>query len=76
MVDFSILVGLVMMVAGLWKKAGLNEQLIPILNVVVAILLTLIWSTDAAIIDRFQQGLIIGLSASGVYDIGKCFKTY
>jgi len=74
MIDFSILLCIVMTAAQLWKKVGLNNDLIPLLNVLTAIVLSLIWKTELDLLIRIQQGLIIGLSASGVYDMYKCFK--
>jgi len=40
-----------------------------------AIILSLVLKADLAFISRIQQGLVIGLSASGIYDVYKCFKS-
>ena len=74
MIDFSVMIFIVMGVAQLWKKLGLDVNLIPVLNVLVAMILSSIWLNDLALLYRLQQGLIIGLSASGVYDVGMGFK--
>jgi len=76
MIDFSMMVFIVMNIAQLWKKSGLNAQLIPLLNVLVAMLLSLIWLGDLEFSLRIQQGLIIGLAASGTYDVCMSFKKY
>lgn len=68
MTDLGVMMGIIMIMAQLWKKMGLRTDLIPFLNLVVALALTLIPLTELDLVDRIQQGLIIGLAASGVYD--------
>ena len=70
MMDFGALMGIVMGMAQLWKKLGLTSRWIPLLNVGVAISLALIWLSELDMMTRLQQGLIIGLAASGLYDVG------
>jgi len=76
MVEYSLLTCIVIAVAQLWKKVGLNTDLIPLLNICVATLLSIIFTADLELLSRIQQGLIIGLAASGTYDLGKCFKKF
>ena len=74
MIDVSVIACIVMGIAQLWKKLKLNEDWIPMINVVVAILLSLVWFDDLQLLFRLQQGLIIGLSASGAYDVCNSVK--
>ena len=73
MVDFSVKVCLIMSIAQLWKKSGLKTELIPLLNILVGMLLTFFLLEDFNVTILLQQGLVLGLSASGVYDVGSCF---
>ena len=74
MIDFGAMVCIVMCVAQLWKKSGLKKELIPLLNLLVGLLLSFIWFGDLSYPELIQQGLIVGLSASGVYEVGACLK--
>lgn len=74
MIDFSVIIYIVMGVAQLSKKTRFNPRFIPLLNVAVAITLSLIWMEGLDYIIRIQQGLLIGLSASGVYDVCMSMK--
>jgi len=73
MIEFSAMVGLVIVVAQIWKKIGLSTELIPLLNVCIAVVLSLIFFDEFELSYLIQQGILIGLSASGIYDVGKCF---
>jgi len=73
MIEFSAMVGLVIVVAQIGKKMGLSADLIPLLNICVALALSLIFFSGLETSYRVQQGILIGLSASGIYDVGKCF---
>ena len=74
MVEFGTFVCLIMIIAQTWKKLGLNTDLIPLLNVILGLILSYVFFNDLNHLYRLQQGIVIGLSASGIYDIGKCFK--
>ena len=74
MLEFGTLVYLIMVIAQTWKKLGLNADLIPILNVILGLILSLILFGELEFLYRIKQGLMIGLSASGTHDIGRCFK--
>jgi len=76
MVDFSMITALVIGIAQLSKKAGLNPYLIPVLNVLVGSALSLLLLNEPTMLDNIQQGLIIGLSASGFYDLCTNTKKY
>jgi len=74
MIDVGVIVCMVMGIAQLWKKLKLNTNWIPVLNVLVALLLSLVWFDDLQLLFRLQQGLMIGLSASGAYDVCNSVK--
>jgi len=74
MIEVSALICLVMVIAQAWKKLGLNRDLIPLLNVISGLFLSLLFFNELEILCRIQQGVMIGLAASGIYDIGTCFK--
>ena len=74
MIDLGVKVCLIMSIAQLWKKSGLKTELIPLLNVSTGLLLTFFWLEEFNLMIFIQQGLILGLSASGVYDVGSCFR--
>jgi len=74
MIDFSVKICLIMSIAHIWKKSGLKTELIPLLNILIGLLLTFFWLEDFDLMTLIQQGLVLGLSASGVYDVGSCFQ--
>ena len=74
MMDFSVMIGLIMGVSQLLKKTGLNPQVIPLLNVLVGIGLTTLYLPTFDLMVVVQQGLLLGLSASGVYDVCMSFE--
>jgi len=74
MVDFSMMVGIVMGISQLLKKTGLDPRVIPIFNVLLSIGLSSVYFSDLGFLASLQQGLIIGLSASGMYDVCASFK--
>jgi len=47
---------------------------IPLLNMVVSIVLSLLLIPRMTLVERIFQGFIIGLSASGFCDVCKSFK--
>jgi len=73
MIEFSAIAGLVIVVAQIAKKMGLNNDLIPLLNICAALAFSLIFFGELELSEQIQQGFLIGLSASGIYDVGKCF---
>jgi len=74
MVEFSTMVGIIMGISQLLKKIGLDPRVIPIFNVLLGTGLSLLYSNDFDFLESIQQGLIIGLSASGMYDVCMSFK--
>ena len=76
MADFSVITTLVIGIAQLSKKMGFNPCLIPLLNVVIGMTLSLFLLRDSTLLDSIQQGLMIGLSASGFYELCTNTKKY
>jgi len=74
MVDFSMMVAVVMINAQLLKKIGFNPQTIPLMNVLFGLILSILCFPNLHLLENIQQGLLIGLSASGVYDVCMGFK--
>jgi len=73
MVDFSVIVAIVIGAAQLSKKVGFNPELIPLLNVLMGMALSMLLLNEPTMLENVQQGLLIGLSASGFYDL--CINT-
>jgi len=71
-----MMVGIVMAISQLFKKTGLNPRVIPIFNVLLGTGLSLLYFNNLGILESIQQGLLVGLSASGMYDVCTSFKTY
>jgi len=76
MVEFGTQVCLIISISHFWKKSGLKSELVPLLNLLMGLLLTFFTMEDFNLMNLIQQGLLLGLSASGVYDAGKCFKSH
>ena len=70
-VMYPVVGGIVMMVAQVWKKFGFRHELIPLLNLLVSAAVSGLILTDLELGERLISGLVIGLCASGVYDVGK-----
>jgi len=76
MVEFSTMIGIVMGISQLLKKTGLDPRVIPIFNVLLGMGLSLLYSDDFDFLEGIQQGFIVGISASGMYDVCMSFKNY
>ena len=50
------------------KNLGLKCKYLPLFNLVLGIILSTFFMTDLGLQESILQGLIIGLSASGLYD--------
>ena len=74
MIDFSALVCLVTGLAQIWKKLGLPTRFIPLLNIVIGVIFSFLWFHELGVEFRLKQGLILGLSASGGYDVYMALK--
>jgi Phage holin family Hol44, in holin superfamily V len=70
----AILIAVLIGISQVAKELGLKTKYIPLLNLVLGIVLSAFFITDLAVQERILQGLIIGLSASGLFDQSKLFK--
>lgn len=52
----------------------MKMRYIPLLNIVVSIVLSLLLIPTMTLVEKIIQGFIIGLSASGFCDVCKSFK--
>jgi len=50
------------------KKAGIASRFIPLLSIVLGI--AIVWVTDLSAGFQLLEGIVIGTSASGLYDVG------
>lgn len=67
MVEISILICTVIGLATCFKTLGLNKKFIPLMNVVLGVLTSYIF-IDGSWREIVITGLLIGLSASGLFD--------
>lgn len=73
--NIGFLTGVVMATAELLKQTGMNKKLIPLVNVGLGILCGVVF-TPSPIQNQIMSGVIIGLTASGVYSAGKHTKEF
>ena len=73
MVETASLIGLIVAMGELAKKSGIPKRFIPLLDVVLGLSFT-IGMAKAIDFNILKQGLMIGLSAAGFYDLKKPFK--
>lgn len=73
--NIGFLTGVVMAVAELLKQTGMNKKLIPLVNIGLGILCGVVF-TPSPVQNQIMSGVIIGLTASGVYSAGKHTKEY
>lgn len=73
--NIGFLTGVVMATAELLKQTGMNKKLIPVVNIGLGILCGVVF-TQGPIQNQIMSGVIIGLTASGVYSAGKHTKEY
>lgn len=76
MVEHGVMVCLIMSTAQVLKKLGLRSEVVPLINILFGVLIALFWVDAPDLITRVSQGLVLGLTASGVYDAVKCFDKY
>lgn len=70
MTGMAVEIGVIMGIAQIAKGLGLNPKFIPILNIAVGILIAILILPDGIRADIFN-GIILGLSASGLYSSQK-----
>ncbi|CAM3936487.1 holin [Bacillus paramycoides] len=73
MVEISVIIAVVVSLSQVVKMLGLQTKYIPLLNLALGILLGVLFLPFDIKMNVFQ-GLIIGLSASGLYDHSKITK--
>lgn len=64
--NISVLCAIVMGLAEVAKKLGINSKLIPLINLVVGVTLGVFYG-GMGVKNGIAQGLVIGLMASGCY---------
>ena len=72
-ITMAIMAAVIIGIAGIFKKAGLNPKFIPILNLVFGIL-GCIFLLDTELTLRVFNGIIVGLIASGLFSGAKNVK--
>ncbi|MGG0725885.1 holin [Bacillus mycoides] len=73
MVEISVIIAVVVALSQVVKMLGLQTKYIPLLNLALGILLGVLFLPFDIKMNVFQ-GIIIGLSASGLYDHSKITK--
>ncbi|PER21903.1 holin [Bacillus thuringiensis] len=73
MVSLAVMIGIVVGLSQIVKTIGLQTKYIPLLNLTLGILLGVLF-LDGDIKTNVFQGIIIGLSASGLFDHTKIMK--
>lgn len=73
MVSLAIMIGIVVGLSQIVKTIGLQTKYIPLLNLTLGIVLGVLF-LDGDIKTNVFQGIIIGLSASGLFDHTKIMK--
>jgi len=72
--DFGVMISVLMIIAQFFKKIGLKSELIPLLNLILGVLFSIVWSDNYDLNRSVQLGLMVGLSASGMYDTCMVFE--
>ncbi|PHE16438.1 holin [Bacillus toyonensis] len=73
MVGLAVMIGIVVGLSQIVKTIGLQTKYVPLLNVTLGIVLGVLF-LDGDIKTNVFQGIIIGLSASGLFDHTKIMK--
>ncbi|MCU5611993.1 holin, partial [Bacillus paranthracis] len=73
MVSLAVMIGIVVGLSQIVKTIGLQTKYIPLLNLTLGIVLGVLF-LDGDIKTNVFQGIIIGLSASGLFDHTKIMK--
>ncbi|MCU5027671.1 holin [Bacillus thuringiensis serovar brasilensis] len=73
MVSFAVIIGVVVGLSQIVKTIGLQTKYVPLLNLTLGIVLGVLF-LDGDIKTNVFQGIIIGLSASGLFDHTKIIK--
>ncbi|RBP27311.1 MULTISPECIES: holin [Bacillus] len=73
MVSLAMMIGIVVGLSQIVKTVGLQTKYVPLLNLTLGIVLGVLF-LDGDIKVNVFQGIIIGLSASGLFDHTKIIK--
>ncbi|EKS8364095.1 MULTISPECIES: holin [Bacillus] len=73
MVSLAVIIGIVVGLSQIIKTIGLQTKYVPLLNLTLGIVLGVLF-LDGDIKTNVFQGIIIGLSASGLFDHTKIIK--
>ncbi|MDN4875964.1 holin [Bacillus cereus] len=73
MVNLAVMIGIVVGLSQIAKTIGLKTRYVPLLNVTLGMVLGVLF-LDGDIKTNVFQGIIIGLSASGLFDHTKIMK--
>ncbi|MCU5491193.1 holin [Bacillus cereus] len=73
MVSVAVIIGVVVGLSQIVKTIGLQTKYVPLLNLTLGIVLGVLF-LDGNIKTNVFQGIIIGLSASGLFDHTKIMK--
>ncbi|MBG9905093.1 holin [Bacillus paranthracis] len=73
MVSLAVMIGIVVDLSQIVKTIGLQTKYVPLLNLTLGIVLGVLF-LDGDIKTNVFQGIIIGLSASGLFDHTKIMK--
>lgn len=71
MFEIGVLVAVIVALGQLFKNSGVSARFIPIINVVLGVLGGLFFLDVSSIQDSIIYGLMIGLGASGLFDVSK-----
>jgi hypothetical protein len=74
MIEIGVYIVIITGISQVIKNIGLETKYIPLLNLVLGLLISTFFMTDLSLQERLLQGLIIGLSASGLFDQSKILK--
>lgn len=73
--DFTLAVPIVLALVEVAKRSGLSSKWAPALSVALGLLMLGVWGTEGDVLQNLLEGLVAGLSASGVYSGVKATMT-
>lgn len=73
MFEITVMIGVVVGLSQIAKKVGMQTKYVPLLNLTLGIMLGVLFLSQDIKTNVFQ-GIIIGLSASGLFDHTKIIK--
>ena len=74
MTEIVALIAIIVGISQVLKSAGLTPKYIPLLNLALGVGLSMFFLSNLGMKESILQGLIVGLSASGLYDQSKILK--